>query len=372
MPGVYDGQVRGRYGGQATGADGGQAPTSCRWCSTSWRRYWARVSTVKTDAVAAAARAGPTARRRTPANSVAGRVGGRRPARRRRGPGPARRSGPATAASSWSQSANSRGRPRPASLRTPVIEDAVRRGRGRRTPAATTRPARDGPRRPARPAGRTSHVAALAWTAAHLRRPHVAGVEPALRARALSTQVQSLVSGAMGVWLLAGRAATSSLIRPWCRSPAGRAARNPAEVHAILPSGGRLGMTSLSGNVRNVLTDYAGWIAVGAIVLVLLLALLIARPWRADGADTGGSPRRFGRRRPHRDHFRPEGAEQATREPAKQAAVSSTRPSSTTSRRSGPRSPRAAARPAGISRCGSRPRPRTPAPGRRTRPSSRA
>ena len=92
-------------------------------------------------------------------------------------------------------------------------------------------------------------------------------------------------------------------------------------MHVILPSGGRQGVTSLSGNVRNVLTDYAGWVAVGAIVLVLLLALLIARPWRAAGADTGGSPRRFGRRRPHRDHFRPEGAEQATREPAKRAAV---------------------------------------------------
>ena len=70
-----------------------------------------------------------------------------------------------------------------------------------------------------------------------------------------------------------------------------------------------------------MLTDYAGWVAVGAIVLVLLLALLIAAPWRTADADTGGSPRRFGRRRPHRDHFRPEGAEQATREPAKQAAV---------------------------------------------------
>jgi diacylglycerol kinase family enzyme len=125
----------------------------------------------------------------------------------------------------------------------------------------------------------------------------------------------------MGVWLLAGRAATSSLIRPWCRSPGGRARRKPAEVLAILPSGGRRGTTSLSGNVRDVLTDYAGWIAVGAIVLVLLLALLIAAPWRASGADTDGSPRRFGRRRPHRDHFRPEGAEQTTREPARQAAV---------------------------------------------------
>ena len=40
-----------------------------------------------------------------------------------------------------------------------------------------------------------------------------------------------------------------------------------------------------SGNVPVVLTDYAGWVAFGAIILVLLLALLIAGPWRATEAD---------------------------------------------------------------------------------------
>jgi len=45
-----------------------------------------------------------------------------------------------------------------------------------------------------------------------------------------------------------------------------RSARDPAK------SSGAPLRHRRSGNVRDVLTDYAGWIAVGAIVLVLLLA----------------------------------------------------------------------------------------------------
>jgi len=58
-----------------------------------------------------------------------------------------------------------------------------------------------------------------------------------------------------------------------------------------------------------VLHDHAGWVAVAAIVLVLLLALGIAG-W-ASGRTRGGGgahrARRWGRR-PHRNEFRPEGA----------------------------------------------------------------
>jgi YegS/Rv2252/BmrU family lipid kinase len=58
-----------------------------------------------------------------------------------------------------------------------------------------------------------------------------------------------------------------------------------------------------------VLQDHAGWIALGAVVIVLLLALGIAgwasqRGKRAAGAHRG---RRWGRR-PHRNDFRPEGS----------------------------------------------------------------
>ena len=58
-----------------------------------------------------------------------------------------------------------------------------------------------------------------------------------------------------------------------------------------------------------MLTDHPVWIVVGAVVLVLLLGWVVITA-------TGGKPdqavagvRRFGRRRPPREHFRPEGAE---------------------------------------------------------------
>ena len=71
-----------------------------------------------------------------------------------------------------------------------------------------------------------------------------------------------------------------------------------------------------------MLSNYAGWVAIGAIVLVLLLAVLVAAPWRAGaGGAEDGAPRRFGRRRPPRQHFRPEGATPAPAEPERQAAI---------------------------------------------------
>ena len=139
-----------------------------------------------------------------------------------------------------------------------------------------------------------------------------------------STQVQSLLSCgiALGLSVPAERAATSSVIRPWCRSAGGRAPVNPAEVAAILPPPSRRGPRLPSGNVPVVLTNYAGWVALGAIILVLLLALLVAAPWRAKDADAEeGAPRRFGRRRPPRDHFRPEGAASPAPEPERKAAI---------------------------------------------------
>ena len=58
-----------------------------------------------------------------------------------------------------------------------------------------------------------------------------------------------------------------------------------------------------------MLQDHAGWIALGAVVVVLLVALGLAgwaaqRGRRAGGAHRG---RRWGRR-PHRNDFRPEGS----------------------------------------------------------------
>ena len=71
-----------------------------------------------------------------------------------------------------------------------------------------------------------------------------------------------------------------------------------------------------------MLKDNAGWIAIaiGAIAIVSLLA------WRviAASGDTDSQAagvRRFGRRRPPREHFRPEGAEKSTEAPKRVAAV---------------------------------------------------
>jgi YegS/Rv2252/BmrU family lipid kinase len=59
-----------------------------------------------------------------------------------------------------------------------------------------------------------------------------------------------------------------------------------------------------------VLKDTAGWIALGAIALLLLLAWLLRSTSRDTIAQAVGV-RRFGRHRPPRAHFRPEGAGRA-------------------------------------------------------------
>ena len=69
-----------------------------------------------------------------------------------------------------------------------------------------------------------------------------------------------------------------------------------------------------------MLTDYAGWIAIGAIVLVLLLAWLVSAASGDTAAQMAGV-RRFGRRRPPRDHFRPEGTERSSEMPKRLAAI---------------------------------------------------
>jgi diacylglycerol kinase family enzyme len=56
-----------------------------------------------------------------------------------------------------------------------------------------------------------------------------------------------------------------------------------------------------------VLTDHAGRIAIGAIAVLILLAWLLRSTSGDIGAQAVGV-RRFGRRRPPREHFRPEGA----------------------------------------------------------------
>jgi len=58
-----------------------------------------------------------------------------------------------------------------------------------------------------------------------------------------------------------------------------------------------------------VLRDHAVWIVIGAIALVLLLALLAATATGERPSHAAPGIRRFGRRRPPREHFRPEGAE---------------------------------------------------------------
>jgi len=86
-----------------------------------------------------------------------------------------------------------------------------------------------------------------------------------------------------------------------------------------------MGRSLLSGNVRAVLKDNAGWIAVLAILLVLLLAGAItaasSRGARARVDQALQATRRFARRRPHRQHFRPEGAEVAEDKPRRAAII---------------------------------------------------
>lgn len=71
-----------------------------------------------------------------------------------------------------------------------------------------------------------------------------------------------------------------------------------------------------------MLTDNAGWIAiaVGAVVIALIIWVVI----RTSGdtvAHAAAGVRRFGRRRPHREHFRPEGAGKSSEAPRRVAAI---------------------------------------------------
>jgi diacylglycerol kinase (ATP) len=70
-----------------------------------------------------------------------------------------------------------------------------------------------------------------------------------------------------------------------------------------------------------VLTDHAGWIAIGAIVLVLLIAWLVVAASGDTAAQAVAGVRRFGRRRPPREHFRPEGSEKSPEAPKRVAAI---------------------------------------------------
>ena len=67
------------------------------------------------------------------------------------------------------------------------------------------------------------------------------------------------------------------------------------------------------------MTDTAGWIAIGAITLLLLLAWLL-RSASGESIAQAVGVRRFGRRRPPRAHFRPEGADKS-QTPRRVAAI---------------------------------------------------
>ncbi len=72
-----------------------------------------------------------------------------------------------------------------------------------------------------------------------------------------------------------------------------------------------------------MLTDNAGWIAIdlGAIVLVLLIGWLVAAKSGDRASQAVSGVRRFGRRRPPREHFRPEGSAKSAGAPKRVAAI---------------------------------------------------
>ena len=73
-----------------------------------------------------------------------------------------------------------------------------------------------------------------------------------------------------------------------------------------------------------MLTDHAGWIAIvaaGMIVIALLAWLVIATSGDKVAQAAAAGVRRFGRRRPHREHFRPEGAAKSAEAPKRVAAI---------------------------------------------------
>jgi diacylglycerol kinase (ATP) len=72
-----------------------------------------------------------------------------------------------------------------------------------------------------------------------------------------------------------------------------------------------------------VLKDHAGWIAIAAVgaVVIALLIWLVIRTSGDTVAHAAAGVRRFGRRRPHREHFRPEGAAKSAEAPKRVAAI---------------------------------------------------
>ena len=73
-----------------------------------------------------------------------------------------------------------------------------------------------------------------------------------------------------------------------------------------------------------MLTDHAGWIAIvagGSIVIALLAWLVIAISGDKVAQAAAAGVRRFGRRRPHREHFRPRGTVKSVETPTRTAAI---------------------------------------------------
>ncbi len=70
-----------------------------------------------------------------------------------------------------------------------------------------------------------------------------------------------------------------------------------------------------------MLKDNVGTIAILAIVLLLLLGWLISIAAGASASEAVAAVRRFGRRRPPREHFRPEGAGRSSEAPRRVAAI---------------------------------------------------
>ncbi len=72
-----------------------------------------------------------------------------------------------------------------------------------------------------------------------------------------------------------------------------------------------------------MLKDHAGWIAIAAVgaVVIALLAWLAGATSGSKVVHAAAGVRRFGRRRPHREHFRPEGAAKSAEAPKRVAAI---------------------------------------------------
>ena len=72
-----------------------------------------------------------------------------------------------------------------------------------------------------------------------------------------------------------------------------------------------------------MLKDHTGWIAVAALaaIVIALLTWLVAATSGDKVAQAAANVRGFGRRRPHREHFRPEGSTKSAEAPKRVAAI---------------------------------------------------